>query len=186
MTSRPTRLKYFTSAAYILVVVITLSGCATVGLGSRHVDFTAGFTTPEGNRIAIRAAHFDDTWGGPVGLVSCCWDDTGKLVSGIGRPLPRKAYIQWYQRQEDVVYEATLHLPRDLGRLARQMPEYEIIPSGRKDKHIYLVFGMKPDGQIEAWLTNAGSDRNTGGRVRHVLAQAQGTVVDESDDKTDK
>ena len=186
MTSRLTNSGRVARTACILAFLITLSGCAILGIGSLYVDYRVGFTTIDGNEIFVRAAHFDDTWGGPVGFVSCCWNDAGAGVHPLYRPLPRKAYLRWHQTEEEIVYEATLTLPKDIGRQARAMPEYEVISSGRKDKHVHLVFGMKPDGQIEAWLTNARSDRNRTGRVRHVLAQAQGTVVDESDGKTNK
>ena len=186
MNSRLTNSERITRAALILAFLITLSGCAILGIGSRNVDYTVGFTTIDGNEIFIRAAHFDDTWGGPVGFVSCCWDDAGAGVIPLYRPLPRKAYLRWHQTEEEIVYEATLTLPKDIRRQARAMPEYELISSGRKDKHVYLVFGMKPDGRVEAWLTNASSGRNRKGRVRYVLAQAQGTVVDESVEKTNK
>ena len=179
-------MKAFIRATIILALLALLPACSILGIGSRHVDYRAGFTTIDGNEIFVRAAHFDDMWGGPVGFVSCCWSDVGRGVHPLNRPLPRKVYLRWHQTKEEVVYEATLSLPKDIDRQARQMPEYELISSGRKDKQIHLVFGMKPDGQVEAWLTNARSDRNRTGRVRHVLAQAQGTVVNESDDKNDK
>ena len=157
-----------------------------LGVGSRHIDYRVGFTTTDDNEVFVRAAHFDDTWGGPVGFLSCCWEVVGATVSPLHRPLPRKAYLRWHQTAEEIVYEATLSLPKDLGKMARQMPEFQYQSSGEMAKQVFLVFGMKPDGQIEAWLTNARSDRNKTGRVRHVLAQAQGTVVDESDDKANE
>lgn len=178
--------KALTRATSIFTLLALLPACAILGIGSRHIDYRVGFTTTDNNEVFVRAAHFDDTWGGPVGFLSCCWDVVGATVSPLYRPMPRKAYLRWHQTAEEIVYEATLSLPKNIGNMARQMPEYELISSGEKRKRVYLVFGMKPDGQIEAWLTNAGSDRNTRGRVRHVVAQAQGTVVEESNNDTNE
>jgi len=36
-----------------------------------------------------------------------------------------------------------------------------------------LVVGMRPDGQVVVWLTNARSENNVRGRVLHVVGEAQ-------------
>ncbi|MGE4578103.1 MAG: DUF2931 family protein [Desulfuromonadales bacterium] len=136
--------------------------------------FTVGLSTTAGNHIHVERTIFDNEWWAAGGEVQGCWQEAGPTTGIFDKRMPRVARVRWHQLKEGRSYEATVHLDEDLGRQARKMPGYTRISDGRKFKDSpTLVVGMKPDGKVIVWLTNAGSENNVRGRVLHVVGEAQ-------------
>jgi hypothetical protein len=152
-----------------LFMALTLSGCAAL---PPHPEYTLGFSTPAGNEITVRDAVFDKR-SVPVGWMTCCWEEAGSTVSAHDLPLPRTVYVEWIQRKERLVYSARVTLTADLAKQARALPEYRWLSDNQRDRDVYLVVGMHPNGYTVVWLTNGRSAKNKAGHVLWVVGEAQ-------------
>ena len=150
--------------------MVVLAGCRA----ERFRSFTVGLSTPSGNHIYVERVVFDNEWWAAGGDINCCWEQAGSATGIFDKRMPRVARVRWHQLKEGMSYEATVQLDEDLARQARKMPGYTRISDGRKFKDSpTLVVGMRPDGQVVVWLTNARSENNVRGRVLHVVGEAQ-------------
>ena len=133
-----------------------------------------GLSTTAGNQIYVEKTIFDNEWWAMGGEIQGDWQQAGSTTSVFDKRMPRVARVRWHQLKEGMSYEATVHLDEDLARKARKMPGYTRISDGRKFKDSpTLVVGMRPDGKVIVWLTNARSENNVRGRVLHVVGEAQ-------------
>ncbi|TMP40628.1 DUF2931 domain-containing protein, partial [Pseudoalteromonas sp. S1650] len=69
----------FIKPLFSLACVLLIAGCSSTG----KIDYmVAGGATQKGNQIWVQAITFDDSWGGPMGSLGCCWESAGK-TSGV-------------------------------------------------------------------------------------------------------
>lgn len=156
-----------------VVCVLFFAGFATACESGTFDYYAVGFSTPSGNEIWVQDVTFDDTWSVPAGSVACCWKAARKTVGVFEKPMPHSLHVQWLQRSEQRVYEATVSLTADLARQARTLPSFTWISDGEKDRGIYLIVGMESDGNVVVWLSNSTSSGNVKGRVLEVVGQTK-------------
>lgn len=159
--------------------LMVLSIMAVAGCRAEEIRyFTVGLSTTPGNHIYVERTVFDNEWWAAGGGISGDWQNAVSTSGIHDRPIPREARVRWHQLKEGVIYEATVHLDEDLARQARNLPGYTRISDGREfNDGLYLIVGMRPEGQVIIWLSNAPSENNRRGRVLHVVGEAQADVV---------
>ncbi|KAF7774762.1 hypothetical protein PMAN_a3338 [Pseudoalteromonas marina] len=159
-----------------LLITLTLTlfavGCSSTG----KIDYmVAGVGTENGNAIWGRSIVFDDEWGIPSGAIECCYAQAGGTVSVYDQKFPEKVAVEWLDKSENRFYFGEVAIDKNGYRLAKDLPRYTVVSTGRKAKEIipYLIIGMSETGEIKVWLSNAPSGRNRVERVLHELASGQ-------------
>ena len=154
-----------------LIFGAVAAGCQS---GSKQFDsYTIAFATPRGNKIAVREATFDNSWRVPVGTLSCCWGEAGAGSLIFNKQMPHSVHVEWLQEDESELYEASVTFPSNIDSRVRDLPPFTWISDGKQDKGIYLIVGMKPDGNVVVWLSNARSRHNRKDRVLYVVGRGQ-------------
>jgi uncharacterized lipoprotein YmbA len=123
-----------------IFAALGLAGCATL---VPYPEYALGFSTPDGNEIWVREAVFD-LYRVPVGSMNCCWEEARSTVSIYDLPLPKAVSVEWIQEKARLVYRADVTLAADLDKRARALPEYRWLSDNQRDRHIYVVVGMRP------------------------------------------
>ena len=159
-----------------LLITLTFTffvmGCSSTG----KIDYmVAGVGTENGNAIWGRSVVFDDEWGIPSGAIECCYSQAGGTVSVYNQKFPEKVEVEWLDKSENRIYFGEVAIDKNGYRLAKDLPRYTVVSTGRKAKEIipYLIIGMSETGEIKVWLSNAPSGRNRVERVLHELASGQ-------------
>jgi hypothetical protein len=158
--------------------LIFLASAAVAKFQTEPRPFDVGLSTTAGNHIYVQRIIFDNEWWAAGGEITGDWQQAGSTSGIHGRRMPREALIRWQQEDTGVNYEATVRLDENLAKMARNLPGYTRIADGRKfDASIYLIVGMRPDGKVIVWLSNARSEGNLQGRVLHVVGEAQAVEI---------
>ena len=164
----------FLGLVLILLATVTVAGCRAEEIKS----YTVGICTTAGNHIYVERTVFDNEWWAAGGDISGDWQKAVSTTLLFDRRMPREARVRWHQLDKGVIYEAIVYLDEDLARKARNLPGYTRIADGWKfDAGIYLIVGMRPDGKVIVWLSNAPSENNRHGRVLYVVGEAQAVEV---------
>jgi len=156
----------------ILTFTFFVMGCSSTG----KIDYmVAGVGTENGNAIWGRSIVFDDEWGIPSGAIECCYAQAGGTVSVYDQKFPEKVAVEWLDKSENRLYFGEVAIDKNGYRLAKDLPRYTVVSTGRKAKEIipYLIIGMSETGEIKVWLSNAPSGRNRVDRVLHELGSGQ-------------
>lgn len=165
---------YYKSIVSGLILSISLL------IGSCHqqpqlFNYLVGFSTPSGNEIWVQKVIFDDTWTTPVGNLACCWEESTKSNHIYKRKLPRKLFIRWLDESTQQVFSATIQLIEKLPELANHLPYYTWDVDGKRDKDIFIIIGMRENGEVTVWLSNSQHGENLSGRVLKKIGHAQAT-----------
>ena len=155
-----------------LALTLFVIGCSSTGT----IDYmVAGVGTKNGNAIWGRSIVFDDEWGIPSGAIECCYSQAGGTVSVYNQKFPEKVAVEWLDKSENRIYFGEVAIDKNGYRLAKDLPRYTVVSTGRKAKEIipYLIIGMSETGEIKVWLSNAPSGRNRVDRVLHELGSRQ-------------
>ena len=161
-------LKLLTTLTFTLFVM----GCSSIG----KIDYmVAGGATQKGNEIWVQSITFDNSWGIPMGSLGCCWQSAGKTSGVYDQKFPEKVAVEWLDKSENRIYFGEVAIDKNGYRLAKDLPRYTVVSTGRKAKEIipYLIIGMSETGEIKVWLSNAPSGRNRVDRVLHELGSRQ-------------
>ena len=159
---------------YALLILLLF----TVFIVKRHPNdmfeaLAIGLSTTAGNQIYVEKTIFDNEWWAMGGEIQGDWQQAGSTTSVFDKRMPRMARVRWHQLKEGMSYEATVQLDEDLARQAKRLPEFTWISDSEKDKGLYIIIGMEPNGKVTIWLSNAPHENNLRGRVLHVVGETQ-------------
>ncbi|SEP11772.1 DUF2931 family protein, partial [Aquisalimonas asiatica] len=97
------------------------------------------------------------------------------------QPMPYALRIAWRDESTGVIYRAETELPEDLTARAARLPPVTQEWDGRQQESRYLIMGVRADGSMSVWLSNAVREYRFQGRVLEEVARAQGKPIDEAD-----
>jgi len=158
---------------YFLLLIMLFSIQACNDKPNVFDSYSVAFETPSGNKIWGRVIRFDDRWSVPLGSMACCWGDAGASSSVFNKPMPKKIYVEWLDESEKRIYKSTIILSEEISRKAKDLPSIRWDIDGKTSKKLFLIVGFKEQGMVNVWLSNAVSNKNKTGRVKHLIAEAQ-------------
>ncbi|MDK1287607.1 DUF2931 domain-containing protein [Pseudoalteromonas umbrosa] len=144
---------------FMLSILIVINTACSI---TRDIDELAVVVSAQnGSDFMVGAVQFDDSWSAPAGSVGCCWKDGGKMSFTYDIPFPKKVEVAWYDMDTDLfrVGEATIDNKAGYEFIQDLKPFINRRTGQYKDRKLpYLIVGMKRNGLIKVWISNAPAD----------------------------
>ncbi|AOT11213.1 DUF2931 family protein [Pseudoalteromonas luteoviolacea] len=145
-------------AARIIILISTLSllmGCSS---SYQVEEMSVGVAAEKGPILMVGEVTFDETWSVPAGAIGCCWKDSGALSFVYDIPFPNTVVIAWYDLSTELFWVGEAKIDNKAGyEFIQQMKPFINRRTGqyKNRKHPNLIVGMKRDGLIKVWISNA-------------------------------
>ncbi|KZN49171.1 DUF2931 family protein [Pseudoalteromonas luteoviolacea] len=134
-----------------------------MGCSSRYQveEMSVGVAAEKGPILMVGEVTFDETWSVPAGAIGCCWKDSGALSFVYDIPFPNTVVIAWYDLSTELFWVGEAQIDNKAGyEFIQKMKPFNNRRTGQyKDRKLpYLIVGMKRNGLIKVWISNAPAD----------------------------
>ncbi|MCF6440523.1 hypothetical protein L1077_13885 [Pseudoalteromonas luteoviolacea] len=148
-------------ATRIIILISALS--LLIGCSSNYQvkEMSVGVAAEDKSDLMVGTVLFDDAWSVPAGSIGCCWKDAGVLSFVDGVSFPSKVVVAWYDMDTDLfrVGEATIDNKAGYEFIQQIKPFINRRTGQYKNwKHPYLIVGIKRNGLMKVWISNAPAD----------------------------
>ncbi|KZN63809.1 hypothetical protein N473_15950 [Pseudoalteromonas luteoviolacea CPMOR-1] len=145
-------------AKRIIILISALN--LLIGCSSRYQvkEMSVGIGAERSADLMVGTVLFDDEWTVPAGSIGCCWGDGGARSFVYDVPFPSKVVVAWYDMDTDLfrVGEATMDNKAGYEFIKEMKPFIDRRTGQYKDRKLpYLIVGIKRNGLIKVWISNA-------------------------------
>ncbi|AOT11214.1 hypothetical protein [Pseudoalteromonas luteoviolacea] len=136
-------------------ILFLIMGCSS---SYQVKEMSVGIGAERSADLMVGTVLFDDEWTVPAGSIGCCWGDGGARSFVYDVPFPSKVVVAWYDMDTDLfrVGEATIDNKAGYEFIKEMKPFIDRRTGQYKTrKHPYLIVGMKRNGLIKVWISNA-------------------------------
>ncbi|KZN63810.1 hypothetical protein N473_15955 [Pseudoalteromonas luteoviolacea CPMOR-1] len=136
-------------------ILLLIMGCS-----SRYQvkEMSVGIAAEDKSDLMVGTVLFDDAWSVPAGSIGCCWKNAGALSFVDGVNFPSKVVVAWYDMDTDLFRVGEAKIDNKAGyEFIKEMKPFKDRRTGqyKARKLPYLIVGMKRDGLIKVWISNA-------------------------------
>jgi len=153
----------FITAWVLMSHLVALTGCSQYALSDPEWDmpvrYSISVSAPKHYDVwvdALMMESFSENrgWRAPIGIVSCCWKDRGKVAEW--QTMPELFVVRWFSFAEQQAYLAVIKLEDPDKLFAKMQEPAPITHNGRviNMPRDTLVIGLAPGGQVVIWIMN--------------------------------
>ncbi|MCF6440522.1 DUF2931 domain-containing protein [Pseudoalteromonas luteoviolacea] len=139
-------------------ILLLIMGCSS---SYQVKEMGVGVGAERSADLMVGTVLFDDQWSIPAGSIGCCWEDGGARSFVYDVPFPSKVVVAWYDMDTDLfrIGEAAIDNKAGYEFIQDLKPFINRRTGQYKDRKLpYLIVGMKRNGLIKVWISNAPAD----------------------------